>query len=336
MKIQGERDFFAALTGLTLINMFKGLLLVSYKALPYGFQVEFVYKEKLDQTFLTLLEDALIVNLRTAEEGYPMTMMGGNALMLLEHQGHALLAESLSFGKKELVEMVKWGDIALPAPHIESFSPQFKLLHIQEPKKGLWHLEGALFTEKRYLKDFLKVYANRKKSDPFYLATVAGLVTVEGLWLPKGVALLESLRKKEEHFWEKRGFVKVYGCQELFPDRAFSCTPVFDDRPFNKSILYSDSPRLWAFDKKGKVTLKEVISPFSFLKAAQKETPNSLFLGDLLGSFYETARIIKSNGTVGASLFASPVQALAFLLQETEGHLEDLESLAKEMFEFSS
>ncbi len=336
MTLQGQRDFFAALTGFTLINMFKGLLLVSYKALPYGFQVEFVYKGKLDQTFLTLLEDALAVNLRSTDDVYPMTMMGGNALMLLEHQGHGLFAESLSFGKKELVEMVKWGDTALPAPHLEGFSPQFKLLHIQEPKKGLWRLEGALFTEKKDLKDFLKVYANRKKSDPFYLASGAGLVTAEGLFLPKGVALLESIRKGEEHFWGKRGFVKVYGRSELFPDKAFACTPVFDDKPFSTHLLDADSPRLWAFDKKGATTLKEVIGPFRLLKAAQKETPDSLFVGDLLGSFYETARIIKSKGTVAASLFASPLQALALLLQETEGHLEHLERLAKEMFEFSS
>lgn len=336
MTLANERLFVAAVAAFTLTKMFKGLLLTDYKALAYGFSCSFKCKAKLDKTFLNLFEEALSLNLRGAESAYPMTMMGDNAAALLEHQGQPLLRESFLFGKKSLVEMMKFGDTAFPAPHIKAPRLPFKLLGVQETSPGSWCLEGALFETKEALKEFIKLYTHRKSFDPFRLAQTARLVTEEGVWLEAGLTLLEEIRKGEEEFWRKRGFVRVYGPEKVLPPKSLSFVPVIDSNILNKSMLECDSPRLWARDTTGKLKLEDIIPIFSHLKAPQHITKEALLLGDPLGSFYETARMISSGPVISVSLFASPAQALAWFLQETGGNLERLRSLKKEMFEFSS
>lgn len=336
MTLASERFFVAAVAAFTLTKMFKGLLLTEYKALAYGFSCSFKCKAKLDKTFFNLFEEALTLNLRGAESAYPMTMMGDNAAALLEHQGQPLLRESLTFGKKSLVEMMKFGGTALPAPHIKAPRLPFKLLGVDETSPGCWRIEGALFETKEALKEFIKLYNRRKSFDPFQLAQVARLVTDEGVWLEPGLVLLEEIRRDEEAFWRKRGFVRVYGPEKALPAKSLPFVPVLDNNILIKNMLDCNSPRLWARDATGKLKLADIIPIFSKLKAHKEITKEALLLGDPLGSFYETALMISSGPVVSLSLFASPVQALAWFLQETGGDLERMRRLKKEMFEFST
>lgn len=336
MTLDQERLFLAAVTASTLIKMFKGLSLESYKTLGYGFQIDFSCREKLDKTFTDLLEENLALHIREAEEAYPMHMMWDNAVSLLQHQGQALLAESYSFGKKSLVEMVKFGDLVLVAPHIPCPRMALKLLSIENKGKGQWCLTGAAFTSKEELKDFLKLYAKRRSFDPFFIALSLGFITEQGLWLEPGITWLEELRKAEEHFWQKRGFVRVFGDEKVFPDKAIKYTQVIENKNINSHFMACDGPRLWAIDKTQGISLKEAFSPLKPLKAFHKEEGSSLFVRDPLGTFYETGRCLEIKDKVSVSLFGSPIQMLGLLLQESGGHLERALNLKKEMFEFRS
>lgn len=323
-----QRLLLAALAAYAIIRMFPKAHLENYKALDYGFNLTFFHKEKLDDLFLRHLEDSLAQN----PELYPMTMLGANAATLLRHQGQELLAETLP--AKGLVEMVKIADTVLPGPHCPLEKLAYKFLALKKTKEGAWQLEAAVFRDKAALKDFMKLYSQKERFDPFLLACQKGLVTKEGLWREKGIALLEEIRRGEEHFWQKRGFERVFlGEAGPLPEKAVVITPILD-KPLNTNMLEYGPLRLWAYDKTKSLHLA-MAGCLACLGKAQETRRQNLYLADPLGAFYETASVISSKDAIAMSLFYSPVQALGFLLQKTRGDLEALQRLQKEMFEFS-
>jgi hypothetical protein len=326
-----KRLLLAAMAALALMRIFPKVQIDSYEALSFGFAIDFVHKEPLDKEFLRLFRDVLDLFLNENPKPYPMTMMADNAAQLLKSQKQELLAKKIS--GKALIELVKVGDIALPAPHVDLGRPVYQLLNITKVPGGLWRLEAAVFDTKEGLREFLKLYADKSAFDPFHLACRESLVTKEGLWLEKGIALLEKIRHQEELFWQKRGFERVFGALEL-PPKALLWAPVLDNS-LNVNMLGVKSPRLWAVDRTRTITEEEVFLPTKALQIPYCQGKGTIFVQDPLGASYETARVVSSGAAIEASLFASPLQVLALLLQKTRGRMQEAESLQKEMFEFS-
>lgn len=328
-----RRLLLASLFAQTLINIFPQVKIASYEANGWGFVLRFSLAEKLDDTFLKLFREALDL-LLTQASLYPMTMMADVARTYLQQERQELLAQK--YQGRGLVDLVKIGARALPAPHVPLGRCHFEMLPLTK-EEGVWSLKSAVFADKKDLKAFLKLYAEQEHLDPGKLAVREGLVAESGYWLSPGLDLLESLRKSEEHFWRQRGFMRVFAGSApgmSLPAQRILWAPIFTNS-LNINMLDSSGPRIWAVDQTKSLHLDQVESLFKALKAPYRQEKNSLLVGDHFGTFYETARMVSSPANTEISLFASPAQILALLLQETRGDMRQLERLQKEMFEFS-
>ncbi len=195
----------AALAACSFLSVFPQAQLTEIRAEPFGFTIDFVLREKLDEYSLEPLSHHLEHFLSEKPDLYPMTMMRENAAELVKSQKQRLLAETLRHHPQTLVEMVKIGEKVVPGTPGEC--GYVKLLEIKNGR-----LTGASFASKDELKGFMKRWNERARHDSWTLAQEKGLIQVVGgqvIWLEKGIVAATKILDRVGQFWAAQGYQRV-------------------------------------------------------------------------------------------------------------------------------
>jgi hypothetical protein len=185
------------------VQNFPGSQILKSGATSSGFAIEMLFPQEVSTELLPFLEECAMRAVPQLPAPVTMEMVPSNAADLLWDLGQQDLSHSVRKWKDPLIEMIKFGSLALPCPvpHLQpkDATRAFTLLEAQNLEKiGKWNhirLEGAVYESKGELKEFVKDYKQFKAgSDHWPLGIKMGYWNQEKEWTPKGVLLWEMLR----------------------------------------------------------------------------------------------------------------------------------------------
>lgn len=208
--------------GLAVCKLFPAAKLLSGGVNESGFYYDFAPGVPLNDTFLTLMEEAMHA---IAREGYPIKkreMMRENAVDFFLHRQQPLkaeLVEQVPYNIVQLIEFAGFFDLAPPF-YAESTGcvSIFKLYDLEQiscssSEKGsvtAFRVTGEVFEDKQQLKKFTKHLRAYKEESPAVLMKAMELFDfndrvsdLQSAWLPKGAVLLDLLLavwQKENRF----------------------------------------------------------------------------------------------------------------------------------------
>jgi threonyl-tRNA synthetase len=186
-----------------------------------GFFVDFQFSTPIDQSFLQSVSAAVI---SLVEEDLPIDtieMVPESAQALLIQNGQTLRAQELGETQAVTVEMARIADFVdvcpWPLPLTTGELEAIQLLELKKiagDSRGLvMRIEGVVFSRKKQVKRYLKHLKNIQKYDHrkigleqklFYSSEYTG--SNQWFWMPKGLALRESLKETWKQSLSSSGF----------------------------------------------------------------------------------------------------------------------------------
>ena len=320
-----DNNLAAVFLNYTIDRLFPGTVRVATRADEVTFSCECIFPQEVDSHLLRMIEEQLLGDIKAGLTVERVEMMPKNAAELFRHYGQDLLAEHCLEVETPLITLASIGKFydlwEEDAPLDPSGIRAVKLTGI-EVEEGATRIDGAAFGDKAELKAFLKRLKRAGKCSYQKLGPELELFLLDEddwIWLPRGVAMREILRRWWKQEMQAEGFQLVHSPYDANP---FAChQKIFNlHKEHSKPARFaemregSDCASLFCTEEKA---LNSLISFLQFINRIVK----------MLGLDYHWCRLPSGRGKgikaeKAASLLSKALEACDLTVSGEGTHLE--------------
>jgi threonyl-tRNA synthetase len=248
------RNSAAEILASVVLDLLPGALLIGGTGTEIGFYYDFIFKQKIDENFIPLLEEKMRAIIKEDIPLQNLDMMRENGGSFLKHHRQDIRAYFALEAKENIISLLKIGNFhdycQSSCLSTSSEMGVFKILNIfpinrYVPTMGdvrVTRIQGTAFLEPQSLKKFIKKLENAKGLDHVQLGKEMKLFTFQedaslgcSFWETKGMALrnflLELWRKKHQngfHLLHTPSIIK----KNLLKRAGFFDDPLHEDVKF--------------------------------------------------------------------------------------------------------
>lgn len=214
---------------------------------PWGFYCDFIAENPVDELVLTLLSEQMRRLVRADLAYSSRTMLAHNAGDFLKKLQplQSLLVQDLETALVELIEIDSFYDVVQEEGQICLKSTgeieEFVLVCLEKkaavypllPDVDVVRIHGAVFSDKKACKAYVKAFALAAKEDLLEKARAADLVVLSNgwpCWYPRGIALYEEITTKWKELCKKQGIWQINAPSHQLKETHLSLLERLKDR----------------------------------------------------------------------------------------------------------